>query len=369
MFRLRNLFRSTSPARTRTAKPTLEALDERIVPSTASSSIHAVTDSAGKSSEFWIGRSNNYLYQSYNTNAGGYGSWKVTNAPVQTLSAGTALSGHADVFFISAVDHSFWEYISAGLEDGQRPSAPSGTLKEILGPNYVGSFAAAQYGGVYFENWDHSLWHYSDGSGFQELVGPGQMAAGQGTIAAVTAGNNSVRDTIFVLRGDNTFGMYVSNQPAYYTSLTWSYTPLNGAGNVKPGFDAGLDPYGHADCFMKGSDSSFWEYDSYPINRSSPWQWLDAPGTVKAFSATDSGTVDAIAANGTLVQYEQNGAKAVLYARDTFTEISVAVSGVPSSSSTNDLYTVTYDSAGWEVGTSGYTLGYWNGITQPGWVL
>jgi hypothetical protein len=316
----RNLLRSTGPARPRTAKPMLEALDQRLVLSTASSSLHAVMDGHGNTSIFYINRQNGAFYE----HDAYYGTRQLSGPDtVQAFSAGIDTYGYADAF-VKAGDKSFWEYTnSAGWH-------------EILGPNYVGSFAAVKGDRVYFQNWDKSLWRYTDGWGFAQLAGPGAVQS----IDAVT--DNAGADAVFAIRGDNTFGEYYGG----------SYYQLSGAYTIKAGFSAGVDMHGYADVYGLAGDGSFWEHNSYL-----GWRQLDAPGTVKVISATFNEKVDVIDANGWLVKYDQNGRKIVQDSGSYFTEISAARD--------NDVCTVVWDNSGWER-TAG---GAWNQFAAAGTML
>ncbi len=318
----RSLFRSTRPASPRTAKPTLEALDERILLSTASASMHAVTPAESITSVvFYIGQ-DHCLYES---DSNGSGRQVLTKGAVLTFSAGVGTDGYADCF-IKEADNTFWEYTRTG-----------GLLEVLPAGNNVGSFAACGLGEVYFQNWDHSLWEYSSKArSFSELSGPGTVQS----IDAVTT--YSAGDAVFALRGDGTFGEYTQTFTPSGNVSGWSYTQLSGAGTVQAGFSAGQTSWGSADVYVKAGDNSFWEWDG-------GWIKLDAPNTVKAFSAAADGQVDAIAANGWLVQYEQNGSRVILSSTNYgITEISVAVtSGVWSAElGTYNCYT-NADNAGW----------------------
>ncbi len=296
----RSLFRSTRPARPRTAKPTLEALDERILLSTASASMHAVTPAGTSTSVvFYLGQ-DDCLYES---DSNGSGCQVLTKGAVLTFSAGVGTDGYADCF-IKQADNSFWEFTRTG---GLNEILPAG--------NNVGSFASCGLGEVYFVNWDHSLWEYSSKArSFSELSGSGTVQS----IDAVTP--YRAGDAIFALRGDDTFGEYTQTFTPSGNASGWSYTQLSGAGTVQAGFSAGQDSSGYADVYVKAGDNSFWEWDG-------GWKQLDSANSVKAFSATSDGQVDAIAANGWLVQYEQNGARVNLATTNYgITEISVAVS-------------------------------------------
>jgi hypothetical protein len=354
-----------APTRTRTAKLTLEALDDRLVPSTASASIHAVAENSGNTAVFFINRQSHAFYES-DASAG----TRQLSGPgtVQTFSAGTGADGYADVF-VKAGDNAFWEHTS------------SGGWSEILGPgNNVGSFAAVRDGGVYFLNWDNSLWYYSDAQRFHELVGPG-------AVQSVDAVTEAPGDAVFVIRGDNTFGMYKSNFANPY-GPSWYYTPLSGAGTVRPGFSAGLDSNGYADVFVVKSDGTFWEYDSghdsyYNVgngwpNTGSPWRQFASAGVVKAFSAGFDGCVDVIpvsTTHGTLLQFDDDGMQETLATVGSFTEISLA--GLPTfeyngAGRTFDVYLANWDYSGWDlagVGPYWSGAGAWHQFAAPGNVL
>jgi len=316
----RNLFRSSGPARRRTAKPTLEALDQRIVLSTASASIHAVNDVNNNSAVFYINKQDHAFYErdAY------YGTRQLSGPyTVQSFSAGTDAYGYADVFVKDGAN-ALWEYT---YWNGWRP---------MLSPNHTVTFAAVKGGRVFVVDDQHDLMRYSDDGSVLQYDGPGTVQ----TIDAVTD-NNGV-DVVFAIRGDNTFGEYYGR----------SYAQLSGAYTLQAGFSAGLDINGQADVYGLDGTGAFWEHNSYI-----GWRKLDAPGTVKAISATFNEKVEVIAADGTLVKYDQNGTKIVQYSGSTFTEISAACD--------NDVYTVVWDSSGWER-TAG---GAWTNYAAAGTML
>jgi hypothetical protein len=313
------MVRNTPSMRVHSVKPTLEALEDRLVLSTASTAIHAVNDAFNNSAVFYINRQDSAFYE-----RDAYHGTRELSGPgtVKTFSAGVDNNGYADAFVVAG-DNSFWEYNNnAGWH-------------EILGPNYVGSFAAVKGDRVYFQNWDHSLWEYTNGVGFNELAGPGSVLS----IDAVTDNHNA--DAVFAIRNDHSFGEYYGG----------SYQQLSGAYTIQAGFSAGVDKNGYADVYGLAGDNSFWEHNSYL-----GWRELSGPNTIKAISATINEKVDAIASDGTLIKYDQNGTRIVQYSGSTFTEISAARD--------NDVYTDIWNNSGWER-TGG---GGWNEFAAPGTV-
>jgi hypothetical protein len=315
----RSKVRSASPARSHSVKPTLEALEERAVLSTASASIHAVNDAFNNSAVFYINRQDGAFYE-----RDAYHGTRELSGPgtVQTFSAGVDRNGYADAF-VKAGDNSFWEYNN------------NTGWHEILGPNYVYSFAAVKGDHVYFQNWDNSLWQYTNGAGFHELAGPNSVLS----IDAVT--DNHGADAVFAIGTNHTFGEYYGG---YFYQLSGAYT-------IQAGFSAGVDKNGYADVYGLAGDNSFWEHNSYL-----GWRELSGPNTIKAISATFNEKVDAIAADGTLIKYDQNGTRIVQYSGSYFTEVSAARD--------NDVYTAIWNNSGWER-TGG---GVWNEFAAPGTV-
>jgi hypothetical protein len=311
----RSQVRSTASKRAHTVKPMLEALEERVVLSTASVFIHAVNDASNNSAVFYINHQDGAFYE-HNAS---YGTRELSGPKtVQTFSAGVDTKGNADVF-VKATDNSFWEYNSSGWH-------------EILGPGYVNSFAAVKGDRVYFQNYDNSLWEYNSSAGFHQLAGPNSVLS----IDAVT--DNSGRDAVFALLGDHTFGEFYNG----------SYSQLSRANIIQAGFSAGLDKNGNADVYSLASDNTFREYNSYL-----GWRILGDAGTVRSFSATSNETVDAIASDGTLIKFDQTGTRTVLD-NGVFTEVSAARD--------DDVYTAFSDNSGWER-TGG---GQWNKFAAPG---
>jgi hypothetical protein len=297
----------------------LENLEDRMVPSTASAAIHAVNDVNNLSAVFYLNKQNGafYMKDAY------YGTRMLSGAgTIQTFSAGTDSMGYADVW-VKAGDNSFWEW---RYESG---------WQEVLGPNYVGSFAAVKGDRAYFQNWDHSLWGFTRGVGFNQLDGPGAVQS----IDAVT--DNHGADTVFALRDDHTFGRYSNG-----------YQELSGAWTVQAGFSAGVDIQGNADVYVIAGDNSFWEHNSYI-----GWRRLDDANTVSVISATFNEKVDVIATDGTLRKYDQNGTKINQDLNSSFLEISAARD--------NDVYTTVWDHSGWER-TAG---GAWNNYAAAGTVV
>jgi hypothetical protein len=316
----------------------LEGLEDRLVPSTASLSLQAVTDNFGQSTAFYLGEwypnaTHSYpvLYQRDNQ-----GVHILVYGSPQTYSAGVDATGHAHIFAKYA-DGSMWDIKSAV------------NWTEILGPGAnIGSFAAVQGGRCYFQNLDNSLWVYNPasaafGSAFQQIDGPGAVQS----IDAVT--DSYGRDAVFAIRGDGSFGEYYNG----------GYTQLLGVNAIGPGFSAGLDINGRPDVYC---NIGWWflEHNSY-----SGWRLLDTNGSTRAISATNNETVDVIAGDGTLKQYDQYGNKFNLSSGATFTEISAA-------NSTN-LYMVQSDGSGWEYINAplgnGWYLSYWQQFASPYSVL
>jgi hypothetical protein len=290
-------------ARPRQVKLNLEGLEERMVPSTASTAIHAVNDVNNLSAVFYLNKQNGafYMKDAY------YGTRMLSGAgTIQAFSAGVDSLGYADVW-ARAGDNSFWEW---RYESG---------WQEVLGPNYVGSFAAVKGDRAYFQNWDNSLWEFTRGVGFHQVSGPSTVLS----IDAVT--DNYGKDAVFAIRQDHSFGEFYNG----------GYQFLSGAYTIQAGFSAGVDIHGYADVYGIAGDNSFWEHNSYI-----GWRMLDVANSVKAISATFNEKVDVIAADGTLKKYDQNGTKINEYSGTTFLEISAARD--------NDVYTVVWDHSGWE---------------------
>jgi hypothetical protein len=317
----------------------LENLEERAVLSTASAAIHAVNDVNNLSAVFYLNKQNGafYMKDAY------YGTRMLSGAgTIQTFSAGTDSMGYADVW-VKAGDNSFWEW---RYESG---------WQEVLLPNYVGSFAAVKGDRVYFQNWDHSLWGFTRGVGFNQVDSAGAVQS----IDAVTDSHNG--DNIFALRDDNTFGQYSPfNWQIHMLRVigggdlrpTFTYQQLSGANTVQAGFSAGLDIQGNADVYVIAGDNSFWEHNSYI-----GWRRLDDANTVSVISATFNEKVDVIATDGTLRKYDQNGTKINQDLNSSFLEISAARD--------NDVYTTVWDHSGWER-TAG---GVWNNYAPAGTIV
>jgi hypothetical protein len=300
-------------------KLTLESLEERAVLSTATTAIHAVNDVNNLSAVFYLNKQNGafYMKDAY------YGTRMLSGAgTIQTFSAGLDSFGYADVW-VKAGDNSFWEW---RYESG---------WQEVLPANYVGSFAAVKGDRVYLQNWDHSLWEFTRGVGFNQVDHAGAVQS----IDAVT--DKYGADTVFALRDDHTFGRYSNG-----------YQQLSGAYTIQAGFSAGLDINGRADVYVLAGDNSFWEHNSYI-----GWRKLDVAGAVRTISATFNEKCDVIASDGTLKKYDQNGTKINEDSTSSFLEISAARD--------NDVYTTVWDHSGWERTAQGK----WNNYAAAGTVV
>jgi hypothetical protein len=201
-------------------KPSLEALEERAVLSTASFSLHAVTDAFGNSAVFYLNPQDQGFYEH-----DAYHGTRELAGPgsVQAFSAGVDNYGVANVF-AKASDTSFWEYNN------------NIGWHEILGPNIVGSFAAVKGDRVYLQDGVNALWLYTGSgpdAGFYELAAPNSVLS----IDAVTDGYGN--DAVFAIGTDHSFGEYYGT----------GYLPLAPAYTIQAGFSAGVGINGNADVY------------------------------------------------------------------------------------------------------------------------
>ena len=299
------------PARGQPVKPALEALEERAVLSTASLTLHAVTDAFNNSAVFYLNPQDQGFYEH-----DAYHGTRELAGPglVQAFSAGVDNYGVADVFAKASVT-SFWEYNN------------NIGWHKILGPNVVGSFAAVKGDRVYFQTWDNALWLYGSNVGFYEMAAPNSVLS----IDAVTDGHGN--DAVFALGTDHSFGEYHATG---YFSLAPAYT-------IQPGFSAGFGINGNADVFGLDSAGEFCEFDNF-----NSFVWRVWPGTKNftEISATSYGIVYALGSDGHLIMFDENGRGNGTYFGDitppgsSFGDISAA--------GPYDLYTITPDNTGWE---------------------
>jgi hypothetical protein len=304
---LSNLFGKSRPSRSHTVKPTVEQLSERIVLSTASTSVHAVTDNFGTSVEFYLKDG------CLNENGYGHGPQQLlTKGAATSFSAGVDQWGNADCF-IREANNTFWEYYYRGSTVFTKEFFTTQNGQNVPYTN-VGSFAADSEGNVFFVNGDYSVWEYSASSGYQQLDGP---ASNSRALDVVTNGNSAC-DTVFVRRYGGVFGDYTESGGSWEGPFS-SFNQLSQGDPVAGGFSAGLDQWGRADVYCQDIYGQLFKWDTGAPG----WQMLTGANVVKSYSATSYGQVDAIAANGTLIQFEQNDSRETLYNQTTFREISV----------------------------------------------
>ena len=322
--------RPSAARRPRSARPSLEGLEERQVLSTSSPAIHAVMDSSGHSEVFFINKQN-HAFDMHD--AGGV--HQLSGAyTVQSLSAGVDSAGHADAF-VTAGDNSIWEWNSSGWH-------------KLYEPEHMTQFAAVKGDRAYAVGADGALYEYSPPytiylppygipihlGGWQRLDGPGAVQS----IDAVTDAKGY--DAVFAIRGDGSF------QERYNGQWQW----LSGSYSIQSGFSAGTDASGNADVF--GLDAGqLWRHTT------AGWAMLGAPHTVSTLSATNQGQVAFISTSGALEKYDASGTLHVLDSNSSFLEVSAAAS--------NDVYVTVWDSSGWER-TGG---GAWNNWSPSGTVL
>jgi hypothetical protein len=341
---LRSLFgQTTSPRRlsgspTPTAtrfRPRVESLDERVVLSTASASVHAVTEGFDHPAAFYINRQDGAFYE----NDYYHGTRELSGpGTVQTFSAGLDRNGYADVFVKDGAG-ALWEWKDWG-QGWQR----------LLGPDaHVGSFAAVDVERVYVVmGGTDTVWRWSpelvstDSSGNQHVVDPGGFTFVLNFVKSIDAVSlyapNSAYDAVFTLNDDASFGEFYLGH----------YAQLSGPGTVQSGFSAGVDAQGGPDVYVLAGDGQFWEHNSYQ-----GWKWLDGAAQVRAISASAREVVYVIAADSTLVKYDTNPyrhtgtLKTSVYSGCTFTEISSAFD-IWSSPDNDTVYTSVGHSSGWE---------------------
>jgi len=310
-----NLFRPTRPSRPRTAKPTLETLGERIVPAinTNSTSIHSVTDNNGTTVVFY--EQNNSLFANGNGySAGGKAVWG--RGGVQGFSAGVGANGYADCFF-KVNNGTFWE--------ATRTPSGSWGLTGIVNANglspavsiLAGGFSADGHGNVFFVNASASggpLWEWSGSTNtFTRIDASNTVAVDAVSLPSVGSVANPT-DVVFALRPKGVLGYYFGVNTSFL-----GFVQISGPDPILPGFSAGLDQNGLWDVYAFDTSHALWKWDAGV----GYWQSVAGPNAVQAFSATSYGQVDAIAANGTLVQYDQNNHPTCFLSLGTEVEISV----------------------------------------------
>jgi hypothetical protein len=320
------------PAVARSYRPSIESLEERLVLSTSSASIHAVKDLFGESHVFYINKADHKFYMhdvhGYHLLSGAY--------TVNSFSAGLDRTGHADVFINDGLNH-MWEWDSSGWHQLNEPERMTG-------------FAAVKGGRLYAVGADRALWQYTTPytivkpifnitihiGGWVRLDGPGAVMS----IDAVT--DAAGRDAVFAIRGDGSF----------QERFNGAWKKLLADHSIRFGFSAGTDLSGNADVFVLTlGGNALWRYTN------SGWTWLDrddfqtfSQGVTVTLSATDGGQVYFIDNSGRVEKYDALGAWHYLGgvgAPGHSTELSAAAS--------NDVYTVLReDSSGWE-----RTAGVW----------
>jgi hypothetical protein len=270
---LRPRHTSNRVARRRLAHLEFECLDQRLLPSTATTSMCAVTDVTGSATGFYLDPSNHTLYMLRSRTAAQIAPANAVNE----FSAGLNSKGTMDLFAMEsngriALDN----FDGKGWQDLGQPMP------------MAGSFAAVDGGRAYFEGADASLWEYSPivrttgyyrdlhgilhpitsvTGGWQELWGPNAVFA----LDAVTerpSGVNTGRDVVFAMGGDGRLEAFTKGGWGGTGSNQWlTILPGDGAGNpqfaqnlaapdnhLQNLFSAGLDTLGKAEVYWVSSE-------------------------------------------------------------------------------------------------------------------
>jgi hypothetical protein len=316
-----------SPSRRPFAKPQLEFLEAREVPSVSSALPHgdvATPFSGGAERIFFIVNKGETteatptpgLYFN-NIDSDGFSDPVLLNGKVQggpqvvtSISAGLGSNGDDDVF-AEGGDGSLWKY-TIGLSG----------WKEILGSGQVVSFAAVNGGEVFAINANHALELYN-GTSWSTVPTP------TSTVKALDAVTDKFgHNTVYVLNGNDSFGEVtylparnltsqsataatkedlavgpgtpgesggvgvVSTLEPIYTQLEGAHIiRFNGTVEVFPevtNFSAGIDANGNADVY-----ATFWTGSLYQNigNTPSGWAMFAPAGTYQGYSAVDQGQV------------------------------------------------------------------------------
>lgn len=242
MRRLLDLFRSRRPAKPATsprplsARPTLESLEDRWTPSTASPSLHAVQPTSGQAAVFFLNTKNNALNektpQGQIVQIGGANS-------ITDFSAGLDRAGKPDVFARLNGKLSVWDGVS---------------FTSLNQPMEMKHFAAVQGGRAYFEGVDHSFWEYT--IPYQQTVsfvfkghvvkntitlGGWQELASANTVYSMDAVTQTATGTDMVF----TIGHDLSLRQ--FDASTNAFTTIAGAGSYRTDrISVGLDDHGYA---------------------------------------------------------------------------------------------------------------------------
>jgi hypothetical protein len=266
--------------RSRPVRLGLESLDQRIVPSSSSSNIHAVTDGTGASVAFYRDITNR-LYEKTDS---GLLQGLTQPGEVSVFSAGLNRYGNADVF---AVKDGRLQYYTDG----------GGGWQDTMAPVAEYSFAAVKGGRMYMVGTDHSLWEYNApyttttylvipghapvpstvhwAGSWQEILGPNSM----NDVDAVT--DNTNHDTLFGRDVNFRLSEFILGTTSHLITLTTAQTN---------DYSAGLDVGGYADVFAvfpnlsNGRQADLKEYDA--------GAWIEVYNTADEFtfvSATSGG--------------------------------------------------------------------------------
>src|SRR5262249_23368817 len=281
MNRLLNFFRSTRPARRpQSARLNVETLEDRMVLSPSSTSLHAVQDITGASAAFFHGPKDNAFYEK--TPSGAIVQLSGTNT-VSDFSAGLDVNGHADVF--AHLYGSMYEHDDAGWH----------WLNE---PIPMLQFAAVKGGRCYAEGNDNSLWEYTPPTtvtyyinwGGRQVPVTTTIGGWQKLWAANAVWNvdavtqSSGKDMVFAVGGDRRLERF---DPQFSDWQTLA------AGSTWRCFSAGLDGNGNANVWMITNSGDLDRWTNGP-NGTGYWQYflnLSGVSDVVGVSATTNGQV------------------------------------------------------------------------------